>query len=311
MTDYLYTSGGFPASPSSGDSLVINGLFYDWTGTAWKVRSTVSNRVEFIATANQATKTGLTYFVGSIDCYINGAKMLLGTDFTATDGTSVTFTPALDLDDEVQLIMGASASASGGSSIVTYANLAAFPATHTAASMGYATDTNAAYMSDGTSWQRMSIGSQVGPQYSTPPPATHALDPTGGATSISAVAVDESGFPVTYDWDALSGNTVYSASNLPSQLTAVSESNGTFTLTASTNESHKGIIAFRIKASDGVLSTPANIVMKLSFKEFYGLAFFSGAAGMFLLKGSGSSTTLDSMSQLTTVATVWKKWVCA
>jgi hypothetical protein len=111
MTDYLYTSGGFPSSPSSGDSLVINGLFYDWTGTAWKVRAAVvTNRVEFIATANQATKTGLTYFVGSIDCYINGAKMLLGTDFTATDGTSVTFTPALDLDDEVQLIMGASAS---------------------------------------------------------------------------------------------------------------------------------------------------------------------------------------------------------
>ena len=115
MTDYLYTSGGFPSSPSSGDSLVINGLFYDWTGTAWKVRSTVSNRVEFTATANQATKTDLTYFVGSIDCYINGAKMLLGTDFTATNGTSVTFTPALDLDDEVQLIMGVSASSSGGS----------------------------------------------------------------------------------------------------------------------------------------------------------------------------------------------------
>ena len=116
MTDYLYTSGGFPASPSSGDSLVINGLFYDWTGTAWKVRSIVTNRVEFIATANQATKTGLTYFVGSIDCYINGAKMLLGTDFTATNGTSVTFTPALDLDDEVQLIMGVSASSAAGAS---------------------------------------------------------------------------------------------------------------------------------------------------------------------------------------------------
>ena len=112
MTDYVYTSGGFPSSPSSGDSLVINGLFYDWTGTTWKVRSVTSNRVEFTATANQATKTGLTYFVGSIDCYINGAKMLLGSDFTATNGTSVTFTPALDLADEVQLIMGSNASAS-------------------------------------------------------------------------------------------------------------------------------------------------------------------------------------------------------
>ena len=110
MTDYVYTSGGFPSSPTSGDSLVINGAYYDWTGGAWKIRNATPLRSEFIATANQATKTGLTYFVGSIDCYINGAKMLLGTDFTATDGTSVTFTPALDLDDEVQLITGTTAS---------------------------------------------------------------------------------------------------------------------------------------------------------------------------------------------------------
>ena len=116
MTDYVYTSGGFPSSPTSGDSLVINGAYYDWTGGAWKIRNATPLRSEFIATANQATKTGLTYFVGSIDCYINGAKMLLGTDFTATDGTSVTFTPALDLDDEVQLIMGVSASSAAGAS---------------------------------------------------------------------------------------------------------------------------------------------------------------------------------------------------
>jgi hypothetical protein len=116
MTDYVYTSGGFPSSPTSGDSLVINGAYYDWTGGAWKIRSATPLRSEFIATANQATKTGLTYFVGSIDCYINGAKMLLGTDFTATNGTSVTFTPALDLDDEVQLIMGVSASSAAGAS---------------------------------------------------------------------------------------------------------------------------------------------------------------------------------------------------
>ena len=116
MTAYVYTSGGFPSAPTSGDSLFKNGAFYDWTGATWKIRRATPLRSEFIATANQATKTGLTYFVGSIDCYINGAKMLLGTDFTATNGTSVTFTPALDLDDEVQLIMGVSASSAAGAS---------------------------------------------------------------------------------------------------------------------------------------------------------------------------------------------------
>jgi hypothetical protein len=154
MTDYLYTSGGFPSSPSSGDSLVINGLFYDWTGTAWKVRSTVSNRVEFTATANQATKTGLTYFVGSIDCYINGSKMLLGTDFTATNGTSVTFTPALDLDDEVQLIMGVSASSAAGGGVVTGTTLP--DPVSAVGSLFFKTDDNDLYVSNGTDWELVS-----------------------------------------------------------------------------------------------------------------------------------------------------------
>ena len=51
MTDYVYTSGGFPSSPTSGDSLVINGAYYDWTGGAWKIRNATPFRSEFIATA--------------------------------------------------------------------------------------------------------------------------------------------------------------------------------------------------------------------------------------------------------------------
>ena len=269
-------------------------------------------RVEFTATAGQTTKTGLTYTVGNIDCYVNGSKMMLGTDFTAGDGVSVTFSVALTLGAEVQLIMGTSAAiASGvdgvdgvdGAGIISYANLAAFPATHTAASMGYATDTNSAYMSDGTNWRRMSIGTQIGPQYITVPPVVHKLDPTGVTTSISAVAVDESGFPVTYDWDALSGNTLYSASSLPPQLTAVSESNGTFTLTPSTDAANVGTISFRIKASDGVLSTPVNCSVKLSFKEFYGMFFSAGSDGLNVLLGDAATPTLTSITNIVTSAT--------
>jgi len=105
-------------------------------------------RSEFIATANQATKTGLTYFVGSIDCYINGAKMLLGTDFTATDGTSVTFTPALDLDDEVQLIMGVSAS----SAPITATGSTLPSSVPAVGTMFFKTDTSVLYISYGGAW---------------------------------------------------------------------------------------------------------------------------------------------------------------
>ena len=105
-------------------------------------------RSEFIATANQATKTGLTYSVGSIDCYINGAKMLLGTDFTATNGTSVTFTPALDLDDEVQLIMGVSAS----SAPITATGSTLPSSVPAVGTMFFKTDTSVLYISYGGAW---------------------------------------------------------------------------------------------------------------------------------------------------------------
>ena len=121
MTAYVYSSGGFPASPVTNDTLVINNAIYDWTGTIWQSRSTnaTATRLDFVATAGQSTKTDLTYTVGNIDCYLNGSKLTLGTDFTATDGVSVTFAPALTLNDEVQLIMdaGVSGSASGESSV--------------------------------------------------------------------------------------------------------------------------------------------------------------------------------------------------
>ena len=122
MTAYVYSSGGFPTSPVTNDTLVINNAIYDWTGTIWQSRSTnaTATRVDFIATTGQATKTGLTYTVGNIDCFLNGSKMTLGTDFTATDGVSVTFTPALTLNDEVQLIMDASASGSGSASSTSF-----------------------------------------------------------------------------------------------------------------------------------------------------------------------------------------------
>lgn len=125
MTAYAFTSGGFPANPVLNDTLVINTTMYDWSGVAWTARATgtpAPARVEFLATAGQATKDGLTYTVGNIDCFINGAKMLLGSDFTATNGTSVTFTPVLDLDDEVQLILSANASAApvSGATIAQY-----------------------------------------------------------------------------------------------------------------------------------------------------------------------------------------------
>ena len=43
MTAYVFTSGGFPASPVAGDTLAINSAQYDWNGTTWQARAAGGN----------------------------------------------------------------------------------------------------------------------------------------------------------------------------------------------------------------------------------------------------------------------------
>ena len=135
------------AGPAGADSTVAGPAGAD--GAAGVVAP--PTRVEFTATENQATKTGLTYTVGNIDCYINGVKMS-GSSFTASDGVSVTFTPALSLGEEVQLIMGA-AGASGSLAMDTGTSLPSVPS---AGSFFYKTDDTDVYVSNGTDWELIS-----------------------------------------------------------------------------------------------------------------------------------------------------------
>jgi len=154
-----------------------------------------------------------------------------------------------------------------GSSVTSYANLAAFPSSgNTNGDIAYANDTNGVYMWSNSTWQRMSVGSNIGPIFTTTPTPTLQLSNDGTSTvSITAAAIDEGAFPVTYDWDAYSGTTLYNASSLPPQVTAVTQSGGVFTLTGSNTTSNAGGFSFRSKASDGVSTTTAITTCNLSF----------------------------------------------
>jgi hypothetical protein len=189
----------------------------------------------------------------------NGDTTTLGGKTYTYDSTSTSWTPS-------------SASAAAGTTVV--ADLSALLALTgmSDADTAFVTDTKSSYMWDGVEWQRMSIGNQLGPRYTTTPTSSLDLAADGTTSDITAVAVDDSGFPVTYDWDAYSGSTLYSASSLPPQLTGVSESNGVFTLTPSTAEANAGNFSFRVKASDGVLTTPATSSVDLSFRTVITIA---------------------------------------
>ena len=69
-----------------------------------------ASRQTFTATAGQTafTITG-GYIAGSIDVYANGVKMVLGSDYTATNGTSITLVNASAENDTVDVVSGVTA----------------------------------------------------------------------------------------------------------------------------------------------------------------------------------------------------------
>jgi hypothetical protein len=61
------------------------------------------NRYSYTATAGQTTFAA-NYDVGFVDVYLNGVRLVVGTDVTATSGTNVVFTSALALNDVVEIV---------------------------------------------------------------------------------------------------------------------------------------------------------------------------------------------------------------
>ena len=75
-----------------------------YLGRSAKLSLKAQEKVSFLATAGQTVKTGLSYTPSFIEVYVNGVLLTDTTDFTATNGNSITFTVALLLNDEVTVI---------------------------------------------------------------------------------------------------------------------------------------------------------------------------------------------------------------
>ena len=75
-----------------------------YLGRSAKLSLKAQEKVSFLATAGQTSKTGLSYVPNFVEVYVNGILLTDTTDFTATNGNSVTFTVALALNDEVTVV---------------------------------------------------------------------------------------------------------------------------------------------------------------------------------------------------------------
>jgi predicted RecA/RadA family phage recombinase len=78
-----------------------------YTGTSWVAAGSAVNgtsqRSLYTATASQTT-FAIVYDVGFVDVYQNGVKLIVGVDFTATDGASVVLTTGATAGDTIDLV---------------------------------------------------------------------------------------------------------------------------------------------------------------------------------------------------------------
>ena len=103
-----------PSTDDDGDALQNGAVYYNTTenrtyvyhGTQWQQMATpltaVANRTSYTATAGQTT-FACVYYPGEVDVWLNGIK-LGSSDFTATNGTSITLTTGAAVGDEVQVL---------------------------------------------------------------------------------------------------------------------------------------------------------------------------------------------------------------
>ncbi len=120
---YLGAKSSAPTVDNDGDALVIGALYFDSTSNSMKVYSSggwvsagssvngTSNRFDYVVGTNSGSYTDsstttfpCTYDAGFVDIYLNGVKLVVGTDVTATSGTNVVLASAAATGDNICIV---------------------------------------------------------------------------------------------------------------------------------------------------------------------------------------------------------------
>jgi len=112
---YLGAKSSAPSTDNDGDALQTGTLYFNTTSNSMQVYGSsgfqnagssvngTSSRQTFTATSGQTTFS-ITYDAGFVDVYLNGVKLLAGTDFTATSGTAVVLASGATAGDIVDIV---------------------------------------------------------------------------------------------------------------------------------------------------------------------------------------------------------------
>jgi hypothetical protein len=118
---YLGSKSTAPSVDNDGDALIEGAIYwnsstnamYAWTGSEWGSISSTADiyRFRFTATGGETSISGLddngltlAYIPGKEQVYLNGVLLARTSDYTATDGSSLTSLSALAASDIVEVI---------------------------------------------------------------------------------------------------------------------------------------------------------------------------------------------------------------
>jgi hypothetical protein len=159
---------------------------------------------------------------------------------------------------------------------------------NSAGDMIYVQDVKALYVWDGIEWDRVYSGADETLSWTTEPLSSYNLSIAGSNTTVTTIAVDPEGFPVSYSYDTNPSN--------PVQVTTIlNNSDGSFTLTPSLDSADAGQFTLRIRADDGLHVSSRSTTVSLQFPVFIPL---SGGTG----GGSGASSYTAPNGTVVTVS---------
>ena len=118
---YLGAKSSAPTLDNDGNALVTGALYWNtpaatmfaWSGSAWgSISSTAAIfRYKYTAAGGETSESGsddngvtLSYIAGKEQVYLNGVLLVRGTDYTASNGTSITSLAALAAGDVLEII---------------------------------------------------------------------------------------------------------------------------------------------------------------------------------------------------------------
>lgn len=145
-----------------------------------------------------------------------------------------------------------------GPTATVYATVNDLPGTATAGDQAFVSGTNRLYIWNGSGWYNIALVNST-PTWSTQPDSSYILASDGTATTITIVAVDPEGLPITYSI----------ASDTSGDIATVAQGTGlsanTWTITPSTSAADAGTFSLTFRASDGVNVASAISEFTLAF----------------------------------------------